>query len=170
MKNTDRRREIIGMLIGEKRAIAGEELAERFGVSRQIIVKDINTLREEGYGIVSTHYGYLFKTSPLKSRDFKVKHTTDETERELSLIISEGATVENVYVWHKVYGRIEAPLNIYTTSQINEFIEGVRSGKSTELMNITGGYHYHTVRADSEEILDAVENTLRLAGYLVDGE
>lgn len=170
MKNTDRRREIIGMLIGEKRAIAGEELAERFGVSRQIIVKDINTLRDEGYGIVSTHYGYLFKTSPLKSRDFKVKHTTEETERELSLIISEGATVENVYVWHKVYGKIEAPLNIYSTAQINEFIEGVRSGKSTELMNITGGYHYHTVRADSEEILDAVENTLRLAGYLADGE
>lgn len=170
MKNTDRRREIIGMLIGEKRAIAGEELAEHFGVSRQIIVKDINTLRDEGYGIVSTHYGYLFKTSPLKSRDFKVKHTTEETERELSLIISEGATVENVYVWHKVYGKIEAPLNIYSTAQINEFIEGVRSGKSTELMNITGGYHYHTVRADSEEILDAVENTLRLAGYLADGE
>lgn len=170
MKNTDRRREIIGMLIGEKRAIAGEELAERFGVSRQIIVKDINTLRDEGYGIVSTHYGYLFKTSPLKSRDFKVKHTTEETERELSLIISEGATVENVYVWHKVYGKIEASLNIYSTAQINEFIEGVRSGKSTELMNITGGYHYHTVRADSEEILDAVENTLRLAGYLADGE
>ena len=170
MKNTDRRREIIGMLIGEKRAIAGEELAERFGVSRQIIVKDINTLRDEGYGIVSTHYGYLFKTSPLKSRDFKVKHTTEETERELSLIISEGATVENVYVWHKVYGKIEAPLNIYSTAQINELIEGVRSGKSTELMNITGGYHYHTVRADSEEILDAVENTLRLAGYLADGE
>ena len=170
MKNTDRRREIIGMLIGEKRAIAGEELAERFGVSRQIIVKDINTLRDEGYGIVSTHYGYLFKTSPLKSRDFKVKHTTEETERELSLIISEGATVENVYVWHKVYGKIEAPLNIYSTAQINEFIEGVRSGKSTELMNITGGYHYHTVRADSEEILDAVENSLRLAGYLADGE
>ncbi len=170
MKNTDRRREIIGMLIGEKRAIAGEELAERFGVSRQIIVKDINILRDEGYGIVSTHYGYLFKTSPLKSRDFKVKHTTEETERELSLIISEGATVENVYVWHKVYGKIEAPLNIYSTAQINEFIEGVRSGKSTELMNITGGYHYHTVRADSEEILDAVESALRFAGYLADGE
>ena len=168
MKNTDRRREIVGMLIAEKKAVAGEDLAAKFGVSRQIIVKDINILREEGYGIVSTHYGYLFRTSPLKSRDFKVKHSTEETERELLLMIEPGATVENVYVWHKVYGKIEAPLIIYTTSQINDFIEGVRSGKSTELMNITGGYHFHTVRADSDEILDRVESALRDAGYLVE--
>lgn len=167
MKNTDRRKEIIGILISEKKAVAGEDLAAKFGVSRQIIVKDINALREEGYGIISTHYGYLFKTSPLKSRDFKVRHTTEETERELLLIVEQGATVENVYVWHKVYGRIEAPLNIYTRAQIDEFIDGVRSGKSTELMNITGGYHYHTVRADSEEILDAVELALMNNGYIV---
>ena len=167
MKNTDRRKEIIRILISEKKAVAGEDLAAKFGVSRQIIVKDINALREEGYGIISTHYGYLFKTSPLKSRDFKVRHTTEETERELLLIVEQGATVENVYVWHKVYGRIEAPLNIYTRAQIDEFIDGVRSGKSTELMNITGGYHYHTVRADSEEILDAVELALMNNGYIV---
>ena len=68
----------------------------------------------------------------------------------------------------KVYGKIEAPLNIYTSAQINDFIEGVRSGKSTELMNITGGYHFHTVRADSDEILDRVESALRDAGYLVE--
>ena len=60
MKNTDRRKEIIGILISEKKAVAGEDLAAKFGVSRQIIVKDINALREEGYGIISTHYGYLF--------------------------------------------------------------------------------------------------------------
>ena len=166
MKNTDRRKEIIGLLIAEKKPVAGETLSEKFGVSRQIIVKDINILREEGYGIVSTHYGYLFKTSPLKSRDFKVKHTTDQTEHELSLIVDTGATVENVYVWHKVYGKIEAPLNIYSHEQIKGFMDGVRSGKSTELMNITGGDHYHTVRADSEEILDAVEAALKREGYL----
>jgi hypothetical protein len=79
-------------------------------------------------------------------------------------------TVENVYVWHKVYGKIEASLNIYSVEQVKEFIEGVRSGKSTELMNITGGYHYHTVRADSEDILDAVETVLMREGFLVDGE
>ena len=46
----------------------------------------------------------------------------------------------------------------------------VRTGKSTELMNITGGYHYHTVRADSEEILDKIENQLSIKGYIAPGE
>lgn len=168
MKNTERRREIIGTLMAEKKPVAGEDLAAKYGVSRQIIVKDINTLREEGYGITSTHYGYLYHASPLKSRDLKVKHTTDETERELSIMVDLGATVENVFVMHRVYGKIEAVLNIYSQAQIKEFMDGVRSGKSTELMNITGGYHYHTVRADSEEILDNVETALRMAGYLIE--
>ena len=46
-------------------------------------------------------------------------------------------------------------------------MEGVRTGQSTELMHITGGYHYHTVRADSEEILDRIENALRERNYIV---
>ena len=34
-------------------------------------------------------------------------------------------------------------------------------------MNITGGYHYHTVRADSEEILDQIGTVLESRGYIV---
>ena len=37
-------------------------------------------------------------------------------------------------------------------------------------MNITGGYHYHTVRADSEEILDKIEKQLSIKGYIAPGE
>ncbi len=167
MKKTERRRRILQLLAASKIALSGDELSSRLEVSRQIIVTDISALREAGYNILSTHYGYVFQSSPQKSRDFKVKHTTEETETELSLIVSLGATVENVYVWHKVYGKIEAPLGIYSISQVKQFIDGVRSGKSTELMNITGGYHYHTVRADSEDILDSVEKALKEKGYIV---
>ena len=49
---------------------------------------------------------------------------------------------------------------------VKQFIEGVRSGKSTELMNITGGYHYHTIRAESEEVLDKIEKLLKDRGYI----
>ena len=167
MKKVDRRRQLIALLSSSKSAISGEALSEKFGVSRQIIVNDISSLRESGYEIVSTHFGYVFQTSPKNSRDFKVKHTTEETENELALIVELGGTVENVYVWHKVYGRIEAPLGIYSIPQVKQFIEGVRSGKSTELMNITGGYHYHTVRADTEDILDLIESELNERGYIV---
>ena len=72
----------------------------------------------------------------------------------------------DVFVWHKVYGRVSAKLNIFSRLQVKQFIEGVRTGKSTELMNITGGYHYHTVRADSEEALDNIGKALEERGYI----
>jgi transcriptional regulator of NAD metabolism len=33
-------------------------------------------------------------------------------------------------------------------------------------MHITGGYHYHTVRAESEEILDRIGARLAERGFL----
>ena len=104
--------------------------------------------------------------TPLKERVFKLHHTTEETEYELNLIVDLGGTVVDVFVWHKVYGKMSAQLNIFSRLHVKQFIEGVRTGKSTELMNITGGYHYHTVRADSEEILDKIEKALEKRGYI----
>lgn len=167
MKSAERRKKITELLASEKRAISGGELSDRFGVSRQIIVQDIALIKEAGYQIISTHYGYVYQNSPLKERVFKVKHTTGETEDELNTIVDLGGSVENVYVWHKVYGKIEAGLNIFSRLHVKQFIEGVRSGKSTELMHITGGYHYHTVRAESEDVLDKIESMLRQKGYIV---
>ena len=160
MKADERRKEIVNLLLSEKRAIPGAALSEQFGVSRQIIVQDINTLRKSGYDILSTHTGYVVQETPLKEKVFKVHHTTEQTEEELSLIVGLGGTVVDVFVWHKVYGKIVAPLNISSPLHVKQFIEGVRTGKSTELMNITGGYHYHTVRAESEEILYKIFRSL----------
>ena len=72
----------------------------------------------------------------------------------------------DVFVWHKVYGRVAAKLNIFSRLQVKQFIEGVRTGKSSELMNITGGYHYHTIRAESEEILSKIGKRLEERGYI----
>lgn len=167
MKSEQRRKEIAALLGGSRSAIPGRELAEQFGVSRQIIVQDIAILKSLGYEILSTHLGYVMQKTPLAERVFKVWHTKEQTEDELSRIVRLGGTVVNVFVWHKVYGRIEAALNIYSPRHIEQFLEGVRSGKSTELMSITGGYHYHTVRADSEEILDRIERELQENRYIV---
>ena len=135
-------------------------------MSRQIIVQDITALRSSGYDIISTHNGYLIQKTPLKERVFKVFHTTDRTEEELNLIIDLGGTVVDVYVWHKVYGRMHAPLNIYSRAQVKQFIDGVRTGKSTELMHITGGYHYHTIRAESDQVLDSIAEALTKSGFI----
>ena len=167
MRAEERRKGIVARLLSEDQPVTGGELAEQFGVSRQIIVQDIAVLKAAGYDILPTHHGYIVQKTPLVQRVFKVRHTTEATEDELSCIVERGGTVVDVFVWHKVYGRIEAKLNIFSPLHVKQFIEGVRSGKSTELMNITGGYHYHTVRADSEETLDAIHRALCERNYLV---
>ncbi len=166
MKAADRRKAIANRLLSSKEPMPGAELAAEFGVSRQIIVSDISHLKAAGFEILSTHYGYVVQDSPLVTRVFKLHHTTAQTETELNLIVDLGGTVVDVFVWHKVYGKVEAKLNIFSRLHVKQFIEGVRSGKSTELMNITGGYHYHTVRAESEEILDRIGEALDKNGFI----
>ena len=166
MKANERRHAIVNLLLSENKPLPGGVISAKFGVSRQIIVQDISVLKASGYDILSTHLGYVIQATPLAERVFKLHHTTDQTEDELSLIVENGGTVVDVFVWHKVYGKIEAKLNIFSQLHVKQFIEGVRSGKSTELMNITGGYHYHTVSADSEETLDKIEQILSERGYI----
>lgn len=167
MKVAERRKAIVNLLLSTKEPISGGELAKQFGISRQIIVQDITVLKGTGYEILSTSQGYVMQKSPLSERVFKLRHTTEETEDELSCIVDLGGAVVDVFVWHKVYGKIEATLNIFSQLQIKQFLEGVRTGQSSELMHITGGYHYHTVRADSEAVLDRIEKELIKRNYIV---
>lgn len=167
MRADERRREILSFLTAEQNAITGAQLAEKFCVSRQIIVQDISALKAAGYTILSTHNGYVLQKQTLPERVFKLFHTKEQTEEELHTIVDFGGTVRDVFVWHKVYGKMEATLNISSRHHVAQFIEGVRTGKSSELMHITGGYHYHTVSANSDEILDKIENALKEKNYIV---
>lgn len=167
MKAEERRKEMIRILSSSTSPISGGELSKRLGVSRQIIVQDISLIKASGYEIFSTHTGYVLNSTPLVERVFKLYHTTEQTEDELNTIVDLGGTVADVFVWHKVYGKVSANLNIFSRMHVKQFIEGVRSGKSVEMMSITGGYHYHTVRAETEEVLDRIEEALSRKGLLV---
>ncbi len=169
MKSNDRRKNIVNLLLSEKKPISGSELSEKYGVSRQIIVRDISILKEQGHEIFATNLGYVIQSSPLKERVFKMFHTTEQTRDELQTIVDLGGIVADVYVWHKAYGKMVAKLNITSRLQIEQFIESVRTGKSVELMHITGGYHYHTVRAESEDILDRIGIALQAKSYIALG-
>ena len=170
MKADERRKKLISLLLAESKAICGGALAKELGVSRQIIVQDIAFLRAEGHNIESTHDGYIIKSSPEAKRAIKVRHTTPQTEEELKLIIGLGGVVSDVFVWHKVYGKIEAALNIFSEKQVDQLVENIKSGKAYELMHVTAGVHYHTVRADSDETIDKIENALRERGFLVEDD
>ena len=169
MKSDERRTSIINLLLTEKKPISGNELSEKYGVSRQIIVRDISILKEQGNDILATNSGYVIRSSPLKERVFKVYHTTEQTADELQTIVDLGGIVADVFVWHKAYGRLEATLNISSRLQIDQFIESVRTGKSVELMHITGRYHYHTVRCENDAILDRIGTMLEAKSYIAPG-
>ncbi len=166
MNGDARRTEILKILGDAEEVISATKLAETLGVSRQVIVQDVALLRANGYGIISHARGYTIKKHSSLEKVFKVTHSDEDTERELNLIISLGGTVNDVFVYHKIYGIVKASLNIKTKEDVDDFISGIATGKSSLLKNITAGYHYHTVCADSEEILESIEKGLENAGFL----
>ena len=119
-----------------------------------------------GKNIFSTNRGYLIQEDEETTRVFKVQHEDDEVEKELTTIVDLGGTVEDVFVYHKVYGVLRAEMNIKSRMDIRNYMEEIRSGKSSLLKNVTSGYHYHTVRAERVEILDMIQEELQEKGLL----
>ena len=162
-----RREEILNTIKTSEGPISGKALAAKYDVSRQVIVQDIALIRASGIDVISTNRGYIVSGKGSSDRIFKVKHTDAELEEELFSIIDLGGKVKNVMINHKVYGHMEAELNIDSRRKANEFIADIKSGKSSPLKNITSDYHYHKVQADSEETLDLIEEKLKEKGFLV---
>ena len=154
------------MLSDSEVPISGKELAGILDVSRQVIVQDMALLRAQDYKIISTNQGYLLSGEKKSSRVFKVFHSDSEVEEELKLITDCGGYVEDVFVYHKVYGVLRAEMNIKSRMDIRNYMEEIRSGKSSLLKNVTSGYHYHTVRAERVEILDMIQEELQKKGLL----
>ena len=167
MTGSERREAIVSRIENSEAPVSGTALAASFGVSRQVIVQDIALIRAAGYEILSTNRGYILNRSAVVSRTFKVRHTDEQLEEELYSIVDLGGCVKNVMVNHKVYGHMEAPLNITSRRKAAEFIADIRRGKSSPLKNITSGYHYHVIEADSEETLDLIADMLEKKGFLV---
>ncbi|MDY6328117.1 MAG: transcription repressor NadR [Lachnospiraceae bacterium] len=167
MTGKERRDSIIKMISG-KSPVSGGSLSKSLDVSRQIIVSDIALLRAEGYDIISTNRGYFLNSPSGATIIVKVNHTDEQTEDELNTIVDLGGTVIDVFVHHKVYGKISADLDIRSRRNVKEFIENIKSGKSTPLKNITSNYHYHTISAENEEILNIIVEELKNKGYLVE--
>lgn len=169
MTGTDRREFIVNEIKTSEKPVSGKKLAELCDVSRQVIVQDIALIRAAGHDVISTNRGYILKESKAEvSRIFKVNHTDEESEQEMNAIVDLGGCVVNVMVNHKVYGRMEANLGVNSRKKVQDFMADIRSGKSSPLLNITSGYHYHKIVAESEEVLDMIEAALKEQGILVE--
>lgn len=166
MDKDKRCRELIQMLSQSSEPVSGAALAERFAVSRQVIVQDIALLRANGNEILSTNRGYLVKQESAKKRVFKVIHGDDQVEEELNCMVDLGGAVEDVFVYHKVYGVIRADMNICSRIDVRRYLQNLEGGKSSLLKNVTSGYHYHTVRASGADTLDLIQEELGRLGFL----
>ena len=171
MTGPERRTAIINQIKTSSAPVPGKALAAQYEVSRQVIVQDIALIRAAGHDIISTNRGYILHESHLVERIFKVKHTDDQVEDELYTIVDLGGRVRNVMVNHRVYGSYGSNhSNINSRRNAVEFIDDIRSGKSTPLKNITSDYHYHVVEADSENTLDMIQEALEEKGFLLEQE
>lgn len=187
MKADERRQALLKHLQAADAPVSGSALAASVGVSRQVIVQDIAVLRASGHQIVPTARGYQILSdarqsaeapltsqpqtsantdSGLVTRVIKVHHTEDQTADELSTILANEGAILDVSVNHRAYGHITAPLNIYTRADVLDFLNKIATGKSTPLLNITSGYHYHTIAAKDEGTLNRIERALDAKGYL----
>ena len=168
MNGTERRTRILEILQETAEPVSGSALAKQLGVSRQIVVQDMALLRSgTEVEILSTYQGYLIRKDESRhSRVYKVRHGSDRTEQELREIVDLGGRVEDVFVYHRVYGVVRGQLKIHSRRDIRDFMQRLEESSSSPLMLITDDFHYHTVTADSEAILDQIQQRLSENGFL----
>ena len=154
MNGEERREKLVELLKNTESPLSGTRLSRLLHVSRQVIVNDIALLRAANVDILSTNRGYLLSVPVSSTRIFKVCHATEDFERE-------------IIIEHPVYGRISAPIEIYSRNDIVKFKEKMQSGNAVPLCDITSGVHYHTILAYSDEILDDVAAALKSNGFLL---
>ena len=166
---TTRRKELMKLLQNEIRPLSGTELARLFGVSRQVIVQDIALLRATDRNILSTNKGYvLYHPEQEEERSRRIlasHHDKERMQEELYLIVDNGGCVCDVVVEHEIYGQLSADLILKNRRDVNEFVKKMGEISDQPLNVLTGGIHFHTVEAESEEILDCIEEQLRERGF-----
>lgn len=172
MEGDERRKRILEILHEETQPISGTELSGILGVSRQIIVQDIALLRATDKNILSTNKGYIlfvenFNNNNRKKRTYKVKHKDEEIKDELNTIVDFGGRILDVVVEHDIYGQIAVDLIINSRTDVEAFMKDTLKYKTKPLYALTHGIHFHTVEADTEDILEQIEKELDRKGYLI---
>ncbi|WP_018924182.1 transcription repressor NadR [Salsuginibacillus kocurii] len=173
MRGEKRRTFIKEWLENSEAPLTGKELAEATNVSRQVVVQDISILKARDLPILATSQGYVFmrqeKEEEKKKRVFACQHGKEPstTEKELTLMVSEGATVKNVMIEHPLYGDLTASLMLSSVEEVQTFISRLKVTRASLLSELTDGVHLHTVEAASEDTLDRVEKKLQEHGFLL---
>lgn len=170
MDTEERRKKIVTILQTANQPITGTELASRFDVSRQVIVQDMAVLRAAGQEILASPQGYyLYRHAPENYRAIvAVRHTPEQTEDELTILVDVGVEVVDVIVEHPIYGEQRGLLHIASREDVRRFMKQWQETGARLLSELTEGLHLHTLEARRPERLTRAREVLRERGYLVE--
>jgi len=169
MTSSRRREKIKNLLIQSQEPIKGQELAEMFQVTRQVIVKDMAIIRAEGIKVISTPKGYMALRENINSvkKVIAVNHGREDVKNELETIVKYGAVVEDVIVEHPLYGEIRAMLMIKNMMDIENFYDNFKQYEAEPLSALTNGVHLHTIICENDVILSNIIEELDKKGFLI---
>ena len=165
----NRREAIVELLLKEKAPVKGVELATKFDVTRQIIVKDIAILRAKGNNIIATPDGYMINddnSNRVKSV-IAVSHNDEDVIKELEIVVKYGGIIEDVIVEHPLYGEIKGILMIKNLNDLNKFKNSLKQINAKPLSILTNGVHLHTISADSVENMELIKEELKENGFIL---
>jgi transcriptional regulator of NAD metabolism len=164
-----RRREMLLWMRERDAPIHGSNLARRFHVSRQCVVQDIAVLRAGGEDILATPRGYRLPRPSTKGLRSVIacRHTPEETQEELEILVDHGVKILDVVVEHPIYGELRGALMIESRADLQDFIDRVRAKKATLLSSLTDGIHLHTLEASREELIARAKVKLKSRGFLL---
>lgn len=168
MNSVERRTNILQILKSSSDIINAARLAEKFGVTRQIIVSDIALLRAEGYQIFSEKRGYFIKhdNNDMIHIDIRCQHSADEILDEFYAIVDNGGKVLNVMVDHPMYGKISVDMDIASRYDAQEFVKKSAQCKASQLCNLTDGLHTHTICVPNKDAYNRITERLTELGIL----
>lgn len=164
-----RRQEILAELGRATEPVSATALAEKYGVTRQVIVADVALLRAAGNQIRAEHKGYLLE-HPIGELQIPIvcKHPKSAVTDEFYAIVDNGGRVLDVQVEHAIYGIISAKLSITSRYDADEFVRAADSSSVSQLSDLTGGVHIHTIAAKDEETFERIKKQLKELGILVE--
>ncbi|AGX41092.1 transcription repressor NadR [Clostridium saccharobutylicum] len=168
MNSIERRDSIIKLLLESNKPLKGTTIAEKYAVTRQVIVKDIAILRAKGENIIATPDGYIVNNNEGKVKAIiAVTHDKEQMFEEMSIVIKYGGIIEDVIVEHPLYGEIKGMLMIKNFNELNKFIIKYKEQKAKLLSVLTNGVHLHTIAADTEDDIELIISELKERNFVV---
>ena len=168
MRAEERRQAILEHLRQSSRPVSAGLLAERFSVSRQVVVGDVELLRASGADISATPRGYvILKADRGLIRRVACRHDGRGMEAELCAVVDQGCSVLDVIVEHPVYGQLAGALHLRTRSDVDQFLRRVEEHRARPLSALTGGIHLHTLRCPDQEACQNALKALETQGFLL---